>query len=326
VPDPSGLQLRIDGALTTLGPQGLALGAGGRVAPAAGGALEVDFPDGATLLATPEWWASQGKWYLNVDLSHLGLVSDVGGTSGRGIAGAIANGSWLPALPDGASLGPMPASLPERYDVLYEKFADAWRVNNRDSLFDYAPGTSTNTYTMKDWPKQNPPCIVRDEKPVEPASEASAVAACRGVRDENRRADCVFDVRVTGNLGFAKTYVDTQRNLAFSTTTSLTDGDNPSQAGEWVTFTAFVAPYFSAVTGFPSGTVQFAVDDWNSGEPVTVDAKGRATWETSRLKVGTHQVTASYVPGAGSAFLPSASLEKIHEVVRCFCDAAHKHK
>ena len=230
VPDPSGLQLRIDGALATLGPQGRALGSGGRIAPAAGGALEVDFPDGKTLMATPAWWAAQSKWYLNVDVSHSGIVSDVGEASARGIAGAIAEGSWLPALPNGASIGPMPASLAARYDTLYEKFADAWRVNDKDSLFDYAPGASTDTFTMKDWPKRDPPCNVRDEKPVEPASEAEAIAACRRVKDENRRADCVFDVRATGNLGFAQAYSNTQRNLALSTTTSLADGDNPSAA------------------------------------------------------------------------------------------------
>ena len=47
------------------------------------------------------------------------------------------------------------------------------------------------------------------------------------------------------------------------------------------------------------------------GEPVMVDAKGRATWATSRLKVGTHRITASYVPGAESEFLPSTSLEML---------------
>jgi hypothetical protein len=302
VPDPSGLQLRIDGAPTTLGPQGLALGTGGRVAPAAGGALEVDFPDGKTLIATPEWWASQSKWYLNVDVSHFGIVTDVGGSSTRGIAGPIAAGSWLPALPSGASVGPMPASLPARYDTLYRTFADAWRVTDKDSLFDYAPGTSTNTFTMMDWPKQNPPCQVRDAKPVEPASEETALAACRRVRDENRRADCVFDVRVTGDIGFALAYLNAQRNLALSTTTNLTDGDNPSQPGEWVTFTAFVAPYSTTVTGVPSGTVQFAVDGSNAGEPITIDAKGRATWETPRLKIGVDRVSARYVPGRTARF------------------------
>jgi hypothetical protein len=319
VPDPSGLQLRIDGVLTALQPQGVALGAGGRVAPAAGGALEVDFPDGKTLLVTPGWWASQSKWYLNVDISHLGLVSDLHGSSGRGIAGAIANGSWLPPLPNGASMGPMPPSLPARYDALYRMFADAWRVSDKDSLFDYAPGTSTNSFTMRDWPKQNPPCVVPNAKPLEPASQDAAEAVCKRVKDENRHADCVFDVRVTGNLGFAKSYLDSQRNLAYSTTTSLIGGEDPSQPGEWVSFTAFVAPHSPPAPGVPSGTVRFAVDGSSVVEPATIDAKGRATWETSRLKVGTHRVTASYVPGSDSAFLPSTSLERLHVVRRCPC-------
>ena len=133
-------------------------------------------------------------------------------------------------------------------------------------------------------------------------------------------------MRVTGNPDFAKTYLRTQRIQANSTAISLTDDPNPSLAGEWVAFTAYVAPNSSAAAGFPSGTVQFAVDGSNVGEPVKVDAKGRATLETSRLRVGANRVTASYAPGADSSFLPSTSLEKIHEVKRCFCDAEHDHK
>ncbi|HEX9110713.1 MAG TPA: Ig-like domain repeat protein [Terriglobales bacterium] len=326
VPDPSGLQLRIDGTLTSLGPQGIALGDGGRVSPQAGGALEVDFPDGKTLLATPEWWASQSEWYLNVDISNLGIVSADSAASGRGTAGPIADGSWLPALPNGASLGPMPPSLQQRYVALYKKFADAWRVDNKNSLFDYAPGTSTETFTMKNWPPEQPPCVVRDTKPLEPASEEIAQRACRRVADPSMRSNCVFDVRVTGNLGFAKTYLTTQRLLADSTTTSLTDDADPSQAGEWVTFTATVVANSSTTTGVPSGTVQFAVDGSNVGEPVTVDARGRAKWETSQLKVGKHWITASYLPAADRVFLPSTSLEKLQTVRRCFCDADHEHK
>jgi hypothetical protein len=134
-------------------------------------------------------------------------------------------------------------------------------------------------------------------------------------------ADCVFDVRATGNTGFAQTYLDTQRTLADSTTLSLTDDADPSQVGEWVAFTAYVAANSTPAMGFPSGTVQFAVDGSNVGEAIKVDAKGRAMWQTSQLKVGEHRVAASYVPGADTVFLPSASVEKIHVVRRCPCDA-----
>ena len=323
VPDPSGLQLRIDGVLTTLGRQGRDLGNGGRVFMSESRKwvnLEIDFPDGKTLFVTPTWWASQNYWYLNVNVTHLGLAS-----SARGIAGPIANGSWLPALPSGASLGPMPGPLNDRYVTLYSKFADAWRVTNTNSLFAYAPGTSTETFTMRDWPPQKAPCVVRDTKPVEPASEAVAEQTCRRVWDKNMHADCVFDVRATGNTGFAQTYLDTQRTLANSTTVSLTDDADPSQIGEWVAFNAYIAASSTTAAGFPSGTVQFTVDGSNVGEPITVDAKGRAIWQTSQLKVGTHRVAASYVPGADSEFLPSASVEKNHVVRRCPCDAPPKH-
>jgi len=325
VPDPNSLQLRIDGALTTLGPQGRDLGAGGRVVPQAGGAMEIDFPDGKTLLAIPQWWNSQSQWYLNVDVSHLGLLS-AESSAGRGIAGPIVSESWLPALPNGASMGPMPGGLPDRYTALYKKFADAWRVNDKDSLFDYAPGTSTETFTNKEWPSQHSPCIVRGEKPQEPGSPALAAAACRQIKDKTRRADCVYDVIATGDLTFAKTYLATQRILAYSTTTTLTSGADPTQIGEWITFTASVVPNSSGATGLPSGSVQFAVDGVNEGAPVAVDAKGGAMWKTSQLKVGAHRITASYLPGGDSLFLSSTSLEKLQVVKRCNCDSERDNK
>jgi Bacterial Ig-like domain (group 3) len=108
------------------------------------------------------------------------------------------------------------------------------------------------------------------------------------------RADCVFDVRATGNIGFATLYLDTQRTLADSTAVSLTDDADPSQIGEWVAFTAHVAANSTAFAGFPSGTVQFSVDGSNVGEPINVDASGRATWQTSQLKLGKHWGAASY--------------------------------
>ena len=326
VPDPSGLQLRIDGALTTLAPGGMALTPGGRVSPQAGGALEVDFPDGKMLMVTPQWWAAENEWYLNVDVSHLGLISAESSGTGRGIAGAIASGSWLPSLPNGSSVGPMPSSLPDRYNTLYKTFAAAWRVNDKGSLFDYAPGTSSESFTNREWPSQTAPCAVRDTKPLQPGSEAFALAACRLVGDKNRRADCIFDVRATGDITFAKTYLATQSVLAHSTNTSLTADESTTQIGEWVTFTASVVANSSSTTLVPSGIVQFAVDGFSVGEPVKVNNKGGAIWATSQLKVGTHHITARYVPGVDSVFLGSTSPEKSHIVKRCFCEADQKKK
>jgi lysyl endopeptidase len=205
-PDPSGLELRVDGVLKTLGPAGLNLGGGGRIVKtSAPGGLEIDFPDETALFVTPGWWSTVGVWFLNVDINHTPAL--------EGIMGAIPANSWLPALPNGSSMGPMPGPLHDRYVELYQKFADAWRVTDKTSLFDYAPGTSTDTFTIKEWPLEKPPCVLPKMRPVQPASQLVAERACRIITDENLHRNCVFDVTVTGNIGFAKPYQFTQSKL-----------------------------------------------------------------------------------------------------------------
>jgi len=318
VPDPSGLQLRVDGVLTPLPASGIDLGDDGRVAKAAGGGIEVHFPDDTVLYATPGWWASQDKWYLNVHVYHTRAT--------QGILGSLAPNSWLPALSDGSSLGPKPGALHQRYVDLYQKFADSWRVTDQTSLFDYAPGTSTATFTLGSWPMENPPCVIPQVRPVEPVSLDVARNACREIAGKNMHADCVFDVRVTGEPGFAKTYVTSQRIERGSTTVTVTDDMDPTQPGEWITFTATVMRNASSGRGVPAGTVQFMLDGAKVGQPIPLDSKARATWGTSRLKVGMHRVAASYTPGKDSVFFASRSGNEEHTVQRCFCEPAEGDK
>lgn len=305
VPDPSGLQLRVDGVLKTLGPAGIDLGNGGRLAKTSAlGGLEVDFADETALLVTPGFWGPpQNKWYLNVDVSHTPAL--------EGVLGAIPPSSWLPALPDGSSMGPMPGALQDRYVDLYKKFADAWRVTDKNSLFDYAPGTSTDTFTMRNWPLEQPPCVVPNAKPAEPASRLTALRACREVADDKTRNNCVFDVMVTGNPGFAKTYLASQQIVTGpATTTTVYDHKDPTEVEDRVTFTATV----QAGNGVPVGMVQFMLDGVKVGQPLPLDSRGQATWKTSSLKPGKHKVAASYLPAPGSEFLPSTSADEEHTV------------
>jgi hypothetical protein len=102
----------------------------------------------------------------------------------------------------------MPSPLHERFVGLYEKFTDAWRVTKENSLFDYAPGTSTDTFTMHNWPPEHPPCSIPGTISAEPVSEHVAKQACQSVTGQN--ANCVFDVMVTGNPAFATTYAFSQ--------------------------------------------------------------------------------------------------------------------
>ena len=306
VPDPSGLQLRVDGTLTTLGPGGIDLGNGGRVlsSSAAPGAIEVDFPDDSVMFVTPGWWPSQSKWYLNVDVPRTNAL--------EGVLGVIPGNSWLPHLPNGASMGTMPGPLHQRYVDLYQKFANAWRVNNKTSLFDYKPGTSTATFTMKSWPLEHPPCVIPHVKPVRPAPRQVALQACRAVAGKNMHADCLFDVVATGNQGFAKTYLASQRIQKYSTTTTLSADKNPTRMEEPVTFTAIVK--LAAGKAVPTGVVEFTVDGQRAGEPVRLNESGYAVWRTASLKPGRHKVTASYIPTPNSEFLASTSPELEHTV------------
>lgn len=320
VPDPSGMQLRVDGTLTTLGASGIDLGNGGRIGTtSAAGGLEITFPEGYTLSVTPDFWTSQGKWFLNVGITRTSAAtatsggSPAGGGTG-GLAGAIPSGSWLPSLPDGSALGARPAALHDRYVELYQKFGEAWRVTADGSLFDYAPGTSTDTFTMKSWPLENPPCVVPQQTPAKPVSLAVARQACAGVLDRGTRANCVFDVQVTGERGFARTYLRHQRVMAGATTIGLRDDRDPTKPGEPVTFTATVALRGARGKRVPTGAVQFRLDGERAGEPVRLDARGRAAWKAAQLASGTHTVLATYIPAAGSGFSSASSEQELHVV------------
>lgn len=199
IPDPSGLQLRVDGKLVELGRKGIDLSQRGRVTKTeVAGGIRIDFYDGSYLVVTPGWWADQQKWYLN--LSFIPNSDD-----GFGIAGAIKPDNWLPNLPDGSSMGPLPKNPHDRYVAINHKFADAWRVNDKNSLFDYAPGSSTNTFTNRSWPSEFPPCAVEGITPAEPIAENIAKLLSQEVRG-GEFENCVYDVMVTGNPSFATTY------------------------------------------------------------------------------------------------------------------------
>lgn len=220
-PDPSGLQLRVDGTLLAAGAQDQDLGGGAHLAKSAvvnsasgpaGGVLQVTFPDGKLLTVTPEWWSGPNVWYLNLDVGNVGIA----GSNLSGIAGPIAPDSWLPALPDGTAIkNPMPANLTTRYNDLYSTFGNAWRVTNSDTLFDYKAGTSTSTFTVASWPPQKGPCTVANAPKTavvaHPVSLNEAQSACSEVKDETLRSNCIADVQATGNHAFSRTYQITEQ-------------------------------------------------------------------------------------------------------------------
>jgi len=202
-PDPSGLQLRIDGVLVSGRVYGKILEDGSKIwKDAITGELRIEHRDYTGVRVTPHWWASQNLWYLDVDMTPP--------PASAGISGEVRPDGWLPALADGSSMGAKPADLHDRYAALYVKFADSWRVNDSTTLFDYAPGTSTKTYTMRTWPGEGGQCELLFTVPVKGVDIAVAEQACKAIQSPRFKKFCVFDVMVTGNRGFGRSYAVAQ--------------------------------------------------------------------------------------------------------------------
>jgi hypothetical protein len=211
-PDPKSMQIRVNGKVVTLGEAPYVIKAGGDEKGALEGTItkhpdgmfEITDARGTQLVVTSAYWNARKVWYLNLNI--------YGTSAHEGTMGRLAERSWLPALPDGSSLGAKPASESDRYQALYEKFADAWRVTDATSLFDYEPGTNTATFTRDEWPRNRPEsCAIEGQTSAQAATEQVAQQACANVFDATRKADCVFDVMVTGNAGFGKSYEVMQR-------------------------------------------------------------------------------------------------------------------
>lgn len=199
----SRMELRVDGSLVTLPPQGLNLGGGNWLARAGTTeGIDARAADGTRVIITPEFWTSQGYWYMNVDVRDT--------PAREGILGYIIGNDWLPRAPNGSSFGAKPASIAARHTLLNKTFADAWRVTNASSLFDYAPGTSTADFTFRDWPPEpGKPCVIPSQTPVAPMPRERAVQLCSVIKDKDVFENCVFDAVAMGDPGVVKAYVRT---------------------------------------------------------------------------------------------------------------------
>jgi hypothetical protein len=201
------LQLRVDGKLVNLAAAGINLGNGNLLAKAAAaGGLDVTATDGTHVTISPIFWASQGYWYLDVEVLNT--------PAREGTMGTVLPANWLPLAPDGSSFGPKPVTLADRHLLLNQKFADAWRVTKTTSLFDYFPGTSTADFTDSNWPAA--PGSVRACKspiapghPVKRGNPELARRECSVIKDKAAFESCVFDVTVMGDTGAVKAYEQT---------------------------------------------------------------------------------------------------------------------
>lgn len=288
------LQFFLDGRPANLTARGFDLD-GGRVTAYPVGnvmALRVDYADQTVLIATPWFWSNNNVWLLNITVSHT--------DADMGLMGRIPTGTWLPLLANGASVGRKPDELHDRYVVLYRTFADSWRVTDKTSLFVYAPGTSTKTFTDCEWPSEEPPCtrvnpefaIPGAKPPLDGIEPEVAEQLCRPVTIDDLHKGCVFDVATTGDKSFVELYFLQQEMRLKATSVQIVSDRPRTRPGEAVTFTAIVIP-LTRGRGIPMGVITFVVDD-EAVETIELDERGRASWKTERLGVGEHRIRAEY--------------------------------
>jgi hypothetical protein len=253
---PGGLQVHVDGSVADLSSGPLDLGAGGRVSAIQNG-YKIDLPDGTQVFAL-----SRADWGIFAQIKPSAALA----SSGQGLLGPIVRGGLgVPALPDGTRL-PAATDNHSRFQVVYGQFADAWRITDATSLFDYDAGKSTASYTIKPFPIEGQPSTLTD---LTADQQTAGNSACAGVSDPGLHDDCAFDVGVTGQTGFADGYATVQgfydSGIA-SSTPAPTATPNVSAPAPGIVSGAWKVIAGSSVSGFAFGENDTVYADVQTGD------------------------------------------------------------
>ncbi|WP_437719244.1 VWD domain-containing protein [Sorangium sp. So ce448] len=126
------------------------------------------------------------------------------------------------------------------FQELYASFAESWRIAREESLFDYAEGESTDTFTDRTLPER--PALLRDV-PDDQRASARQVCSDRGVTDPTLLAWCTLDVALSGDPSYAD---------------SVAVAQPPSSTFEVLVNLAAARPV--TADGAPRGDLQFVTD------------------------------------------------------------------
>ncbi len=91
----------------------------------------------------------------------------------------------------------------QKFQLTYHDFANAWRITDKSSLFDYDAGKSTASYTNAAFPNEQ---SVVTPAQLTDTQRSQAAGPCAGVTDLGLLEQCLFDVSITGDAGFAAGY------------------------------------------------------------------------------------------------------------------------
>ncbi len=113
------------------------------------------------------------------------------------------------------------------FDVLYHQFAQSWRISQQSSLFYYAKGQSTATFTDLSFPSK-----AFTVASLTPKTVAAAEKDCKaeGITNSYLLSDCVYDLGLTGgrDLCLAGAEARVQTATGGPTATALPESSGPS--------------------------------------------------------------------------------------------------
>ncbi|MCU1688859.1 MAG: hypothetical protein JWN20_787, partial [Jatrophihabitantaceae bacterium] len=89
------------------------------------------------------------------------------------------------------------------FGTLYPAYADSWRIAQADSLFAYASGKTTASYTDKSFPR-----AATSLEGIANLPRARAICIGAGIADPTQLENCMLDVGLTGHTEFADAYAD----------------------------------------------------------------------------------------------------------------------
>lgn len=144
-------------------------------------------------------WADNSLLDVKISLGHLSLatlLSDSRLGQVHGLLGRY-NGDRSDdlALRDGTIL-----EQPVKWFDLYEKFAQSWRIDADESLFDYEAGETTETFTDVSAPGEP---TTLDDLPDDDRATARQTCEDAGISDAGLLDDCTMDVYCTADDSYA---------------------------------------------------------------------------------------------------------------------------
>ncbi|MBD2691374.1 VWD domain-containing protein [Anabaena catenula] len=211
-------QLRVDGKPTVV--EGSLSLPGGGVITRSGGDYVVIWPTGEQV--TIHNITVAGSTFMNVipavpDQSdrYIGLLGNLNSDPNDDLR--TRNGNIVPTKNNSTygqlstalnNLLPVPVALSKVetlfFDQLYKEFGDSWRINESESLFDYASGQSTDTFTKRGFPNNYISLSSFLPPQLRKAEEICQRAGVSG----DLLDGCIFDVANTGEAGFAQAAAD----------------------------------------------------------------------------------------------------------------------